>query len=258
MSWAGVPVGVGTRVMFDGEIHQITEWLPGMAGAEVVLTGSTSACRMSLVALFEGGRVKVIPDRPGPEPDDEDDPPAVALLGLSAHEIQQVRELAAHIRELLTGFRSGSSQIALPGEPRPQYDPSLSLTKKYAAKVRELGIARRTLRRHVSLYRKCGEAGLASARSHARSRVDPRWVEAAEQIMVEHTYESKPSRAAVIFQTAKRLERLFGPNAVDEPSRATAYRELQRLERQHRIFGGTTKRPFENLRFSYVGTESLV
>lgn len=198
MSWAGVPLGVGTRVMFDGEIHQITEWLPGMAGAEVVLTGSTSACRMSLVALFEGGRVKVIPDRPGPEPDDEDDPPAVALLGLSAHEIQQVRELAAHIRELLTGFRSGSSQIALPGEPRPQYDPSLSLTKKYAAKVRELGIARRTLRRHVSLYRKCGEAGLASARSHARSRVDPRWVEAAEQIMVEHTYESKPSRAAVI------------------------------------------------------------
>jgi hypothetical protein len=28
MSWAGVRVGIGTRVMYDGEIHTITEWLP--------------------------------------------------------------------------------------------------------------------------------------------------------------------------------------------------------------------------------------
>ena len=49
MSWAGARVGVGTRVMFDGEIHQITEWLPATAGVEVVLTGPTSASRMSLL-----------------------------------------------------------------------------------------------------------------------------------------------------------------------------------------------------------------
>jgi len=242
MNWAGVRVGVGTCVMFDGEIHQITEWLPATAGTEVVLTGPRSVCRMSLVALLSSDRVKLIPEVPGPEADDETDPAAVALLGLSDPEMQEVREQAAQIRELLTGFRSGSPLIALPNEPRPQYDPSLPLLKKYAAKAAELGIAKRTLRRHVRLYRECGEAGLASARSKGRSRVDPRWTEAAEQIMVEHTYESKPSQAAVIFQTMKRLERLFGSGAVEEPSRPTAYRELRRLEEKHQIFGGTTKR----------------
>jgi transposase InsO family protein len=242
MSWAGARVGVGTRVMFDGEICQITEWMSGTAGTEVVLTGSTSVCRMSLVALLRGDRAKLIPEGPGPEPDDEDDPPAVALLGLSEAEMQEVRKQAAHIREVLTGFRSGSAQIALPDEPRTQYEPSLPLLERYDAKAAELGIAKRTLRRHVRLYRESGEAGLASARSKGRSCVDPRWTEAAEQIMLEHTFESKPSRAAVIFQTAKRLERLLGPDAVDQPSRPTAYRELQRLEKQHQTFSGTTKR----------------
>ena len=71
MSWAGTRVGVGTRVMFDGEIHQITEWLTATAGTEVVLTGPTSVCRMSLVALLSGDRVTLIPEGPGPEPDDD-------------------------------------------------------------------------------------------------------------------------------------------------------------------------------------------
>jgi transposase InsO family protein len=235
-------VGIGTRVMYDGEIHEITEWLPTTTGTDVVLTGPTSACRMSLVALLSGDRVRILPDGPGPQSDDEDDPAAITLLALNAAERQQVHEQADHIRELLTGFRSGSPHLALPGEPRPEYDPALGLLKRYAGKAAELGIALRTLRRWVSLYRKCGEAGLASARSKGCSRVDVRWTEAAEQIMLEHTYESKPSEAAVIFQTAKRLERIFGSGAVKEPSRATAYRVLAKLEDRQRLFGGTTKR----------------
>ncbi len=92
MSWAGMRVGIGTRVMYDGEIHEITEWLPTTTGTDVVLTGPTSACRMSLVALLSEDRVRMIPDGPGPQPDDEDDPAAITLLGLSAAERQQVRE----------------------------------------------------------------------------------------------------------------------------------------------------------------------
>jgi transposase InsO family protein len=242
MSWAGARVGVGTRVMFDGEIHQITEWLPLAAGTEVVLTGPTSVCRMSLIALLSGDRVKLISEGQGPEPDDTDDPAAVVLLGLGADQRAQVCELAAHIREVLTGFRSGSAELALPSEPQPQYEPSLPLLTRYAAKAAELGISKRTLRRAVRAFRACGEAGLAAARSKGRSRVDPRWIEAAEQIMVEHTYESKPSQAAVIYQTAKRLELVLGKGAVQEPSRSSAYRELDRLEQQHSLFGATTKR----------------
>ena len=28
MTWAGIRIGVGTRVMYDGEVHVVTEWLP--------------------------------------------------------------------------------------------------------------------------------------------------------------------------------------------------------------------------------------
>ena len=60
--------------------------------------------------------------------------------------------------------------------------------------------------------------------------------------MREHTEESKPSEKAVIYQTSKRLEICFGHGVVPEPSQATAYRELKRLEAQHRTFKGTTAR----------------
>lgn len=44
-----------------------------------------------------------------------------------------------HLREVETGFRSGDSLAALPGEPKDQYDPdSTTLTGRRQAKVREL------------------------------------------------------------------------------------------------------------------------
>ena len=242
MSWAGTRLGIGTRVVFDGEIFEITEWLPGTTGTEVVLTGATSACRMSLVALLTGDRVKLLPDNPGPGPEDPGAAPAITLLGLSKDEMQQVRHRAEHVRELLTGYRSGSAEIALADEPRPQFNPSASLMTKYAAKAIELGVDARTVRRWARSYIECSEAGLAADWTRVPRHIDPRWSEAAEQIMFEHTEESKPSKAAVIFHTMKRLERLFGKGEVQEPSRATAYRELERLEKRHPLFGGTTKR----------------
>ncbi|MCA2275246.1 MULTISPECIES: helix-turn-helix domain-containing protein [Mycobacterium avium complex (MAC)] len=242
MSWAGTRVGIGTRVTLDGEINEIIEWLPGAKVTEVVLKNATSVCRMSLVALLSEERVQILTEDPGPEPDDAAAPAAITLLGLSAEKIKLVRDRAGHVRELLTGFRSGSTEFALPGEPRPQYDPSVPVTRRYAAKAAELGNNERTVRRWVKQYREAGEAGLVSDLRPRSSRVDQRWTETAAQIMVEYTNESKPSKAAVIFQTSKRLERYFGPGAVEEPKRTTAYRELEWLEHQHRIFGGTTKR----------------
>ena len=242
MSWAGVRLGIGSRVTFDGEICEITEWLPGTAGTEVVLTGATSACRMSLVALLTGDRVKLLADNLGPSPDDQGAAAAVTLLGFSEDEMQQLRLRAEHVRELLTGYRSGSAEMALAGEPRSQFDPSLPLMERYAAKAAELAVDVRTVRRWVRSYIECGEAGLVSDWTRVPRHVDPRWSEVAEQIMVEHTDESKPSKAAVIFHTMKRLERLFGAGAVEEPSRATAYRELERIEKRRPLFGRTTKR----------------
>ena len=242
MTWAGIRIGVGTRVMYDGEVHVVTEWLPTVQGTDVVLRGPTSVCRVSLVELVSGRRARLLTDLAGPEPDDDIDPAAVVLGSLSARGLKEVSERAAHLREVLTGYRSGSSEAAGPGEPRAQFDPSKPLLDRYAAKAAELGVAPRTIRRWAAAYRQRGEAGLASARFPHASQVDPRWSEAALAIMREHTEESKPSEKAVIYQTSKRLEICFGHGVVPEPSRATAYRELKRLEAQHRTFTGTTAR----------------
>ncbi len=242
MTRAGIRIGIGTRVMYDGEVHVVTEWLPTAQGTDVVLRGPTSVCRVSLVELVSGRRARLLTDIAGPEPDDDIDPAAVVLGCLSAQGLKEVSERAAHLREVLTGFRSGSSEAAGPGEPRPQFDPSRPLLDRYAAKAAELGVAPRTVRRWATAYRQHGEAGLASARFPHASQVDPRWCEAALAIMREHTEESKPSEKAVIYETAKRLEICFGLGVVPEPSRATAYRELKRLEAQHRTFTGTTAR----------------
>lgn len=55
--WAGVRVSVGTRVMFDGEIHEVIEWIPSTAGTEVVLKSAIGLRRMSIVALVSDPRV---------------------------------------------------------------------------------------------------------------------------------------------------------------------------------------------------------
>lgn len=137
MSSAGTRVGIGTRVVFDGETFEITEWLPGTTGTEVVLTAATSVCRISLVALLTGDRVKLLADKPGPSPDDAGAAPAITLLGLSKDEMQQVQNRADHVRELLTGYRSGSGEMALVSEPRPQFDLSAPLMAKYGEGCRD-------------------------------------------------------------------------------------------------------------------------
>jgi transposase InsO family protein len=197
---------------------------------------------MSIVEFVEGVPTQVISSEPGPSSTDDIDPAAVILDSLNAAQIRETRRRAAHIREVLTGYQSGSAEMPLPGEPRSQFDPALPLSQRYASKAIELGLSDRHLQRWVQAYREHGEAGLASARWQGCDRVDPRWLETTLQIMVEHTNESKPSKAAIILQTSKRLEVCLGRGVVPEPSRATAYRELAWLDKQHRTFGGTTKR----------------
>lgn len=242
MSGAALRVGIGTRVWFDGEVHEIIEWLPSGAGNEVVLRGSRSVCRMSVVALLSDQRVRLIPERPGPQPDDDVDTAATALLGLTAQQLAQVQERAGHVREALTGYRLGHPEAAQPGEPRSEFDPALPLSDRYEAKAAELGVDCRTIRRWVRAFREHGEAGLVPGRGAGCDRVDPVWAQTALAIMAEYTEESQPSQSAVILQTRARLAREIADGVVVEPSRASAYRKLAQLDGQHPTFHGTTKR----------------
>lgn len=63
MSRARAHLTIGTRVVIDGEIFEITQFLLRATGAEVVLTGSTSAHRMRLAAPLTSHRAELLADK---------------------------------------------------------------------------------------------------------------------------------------------------------------------------------------------------
>ena len=82
-----------------------------------------------------------------------------ALASLTDGELAAVCERAAHVREVLTGYRSGSPEDALAGEPRAGYEPGMPLMDRYRAKAAELGVGVRTLRRWARSFAAMGRRG---------------------------------------------------------------------------------------------------
>ncbi|QMU73464.1 DDE-type integrase/transposase/recombinase [Streptacidiphilus sp. P02-A3a] len=246
MSGAGVRVGVGARFRYDGETVEVVEMAATTAGNEVVLRdGRGRFLRLSLAQLLFSDRAVIIPDGDGPSTDDDVEIASVVLGHLDSTARNQVLERAEHVRELMTGYRSGSAELARSGEPRSAYAPGCPWEARYAAKADELGVSLRTVKQWVADFRRDGEAGLAP-KKHATGMPqvagDDRWIETALEVMVEHTGESKPSRTMVISRTRARVIARFGPDVVPQPSRATAFRLLSELERRHPLFRLSTKR----------------
>jgi transposase InsO family protein len=249
MTGANVRVGVGTRFLYDGGMVEVLEVRTSPKGNDVVLRTTGSHQRLlnvSLQELLAGERARVIPDLPGPSSDDALDLSSVVLAGLTEAEKEAALERASHIREVLTGYRSGSAELAGLGEPRAQFDPDLPLTSRYESKAAELGVSLRTVKQWMSDFRRNGEAALVRTRrakpKGSIGRTDERWVETALEVMVELTDQSRPSRTIVIDRTNARVVARFGLGAVRCPSRATAFRVLEELERRHPTFRLSTKR----------------
>lgn len=76
----------------------------------------------------------------------------------------------ADLNEARTGYRGGDENLALPGEPRPQYDPLVTdLTMRMNTKAAELGIALSTLYERLSKLEKSGAAAVLDGRSTRKS-----------------------------------------------------------------------------------------
>jgi transposase InsO family protein len=240
----GVRIGVGTRFSYDGEVVEIIEVLTTPAGNEVVLkvVRDLSIRRMALRELLNSRNAQVIPDGPGPGADDDVETAGVVLAQLSDVELAEIAARAEHVREVLTGYKSGHSNLPQRDEPRPEFDPHLPLEAKYTAKAAELAVTDRTIKRWVRAYRQLGLAGLANETADQPTRTDGRWIETALEVMVEHTDQSRPSQTMVIDRTNARVVARFGDGVVKCPSRATAHRILAKLEKQHPTFHLSTKR----------------
>ncbi|MEU9403194.1 transposase [Streptomyces sp. NPDC048242] len=246
MSGAGTRLGVGTRFRLDGETVEVVEFAILATGMEVILKDARDRLvRMSVRELLTSDRAEVIPEDRGPAADDEGDLVSVVLARLTKEERKDVLERADHVRETLTGYRSGSEELARPGEPRPEYAPGLSLGKRYAAKASELGVTVRSVERWARAFVESGEAGLVPKRAQAEgglSHADPRWVEVAEEVLGEYEEESRPSIKLVLERVEARLEERFGPKEVPLPKRTAGYRWMHELDRRHPTFRLSTKR----------------
>ncbi|GAA2282455.1 helix-turn-helix domain-containing protein [Kitasatospora cystarginea] len=245
MTAGTVRLGVGARLVYDGEAVEVVETVATAAGNEVVLKDRLGRMlRVAVKELLFSDRARVVPDGPGPSSADDEDLASVVVSALSLPERKRLRERTEHVREVRTGYRSGSAELARDGEPRPEYDPALPLMARYEAKAAEVGVTARTIERWVHAFQQDGEAGLAPS-VRVRSvleRCDPRWVETAVEVMVEHLDQAQPMRKAVLDRTRARVIARFGAGVVEIPGRSKGYEVLEELERQHPTFRLSTKR----------------
>lgn len=235
-SWT-VTIEVGSRLAHDGELWTVV----GMEAGCVVLSGGRGSCKRVLTAtLLADSTTRLLGVQ-------ETAPvPMGSLLDeLSEPERVQLWERLGHVREVLTGYRSGSAELAEPGEPRPGFDPSLPLAERYQAKATELGVTARTVERWVAAVRSSGPLGLADRRWLSRSGplagVDERWLSMVRVVLDEHSDASRPTKQLLLERVAARLDAEYGPGQVPWPGEKKARAVLDELARGTNAFVGATK-----------------
>jgi transposase InsO family protein len=235
LSGQTLTLATGVRLVYDGELWEVVE----LDGARVVLRSD----RTTQVRAVQIGRL-VAGARPADDPPAVDEQsPTLVLSGLTDAQRAVVSGRAGHVREVLTGYRSGHLDGAAAGEPRAEYAAGVPLKARYSAKARELDVGVRTVERWVTAYRESGEAGLVDTRTlrGRGSTVDPRWDEALRMVLAELVGDSTKTRSAVLSRVAARLEQQHGAGAVPLPSTATAYRRLAELSKGTNAVSGSAK-----------------
>jgi transposase InsO family protein len=152
----------------------------------------------------------------------------------------------AHVREACTGYRRGSPDLALPGEPRPEYAPGAGRLQRYQAKAAEMQVGVRTVERWAARLERDGPAGLVDER-HLRRRApqggaDARWLEMARTVLAEHADASTPTQDLILARTAARLDAEHGAGTVPLPGRTRTRALLREITRGTSAFGGAKAR----------------
>lgn len=232
----------GADLIYDGEACTVTEIADG---AIIVRDREGRHRRLRMIDVLrpahEGGVARI----PGRTSHEIGTPITVLWSDATDSARAASLERADHVREVLTGYKSGTAAIPREGEPRLQFHPQLPLQQRQGAKAAELGVSIRTIERWVARYRDTGEAGLIDTRQAqpgtALKNFDPRWIEAAQMILDEQASESKVQKRIILSRIQARVERLHGPDVVALPSTSSGYRALSELDRGRGTFYGPTK-----------------
>ena len=227
---------IGSRVIYDGEVCTVI----AIAGDWVTVQQQVSGRALSVrIASLLAAPNSTLLDATVAVPVGAVGP---ALASLSDGEMTAVCERAAHLREMLTGYRSGSVR-ALPGEPRAAYAPGVSLMERYRAKAAELGVGVTSLRRWTSAFEAEGEAGLIDARHHRASDplrgIDPRWLDVLRAVLDEHVGASRPTQELLLDRVNARAVQQHGTGVI--PKRWKAKQAIRELTRGTNALKGSTK-----------------
>jgi hypothetical protein len=240
-------LSVGSRLLFDGEPMQVAELLD----RDMLLRGANGVRRVPLVTILDGRPDGVRLLDVTEEDEGLTDPAAEVLGQLSEEQLQLVRDRAGHVREVLTGFRSGTAELACEGEPRDGYDPETPLNTRYALKAAELGVSEISVRRWVRAFRTHGEAGLMDGRGKTTAgplgNADPRWLEACRTVLAEQVESSTKTKSLILRTVTARLEQQFGPGVVPIPGKTRAYEVLGELSKGRSMWSNSkTRRSIAN------------
>jgi transposase InsO family protein len=206
-----IVLSIGTRV-----IHGHEEWtVCAIMGTEVCLErrGAPGLVRVRTVSLLDPTSPFSISDsavfkdtkEKAPVPSD------IALHLIPEDQLEKVLDRAAHVREILFGYKSGTKYAALPGEPQEEYRPKKSLMSKYQAKAAELHVSVPAVRGWVHRYQEDGVLGLVDRRS--QKPVDPfqgcsgEWVEVARTVVKERTTKSNITKGNLLLIIEERVRR---------------------------------------------------
>ena len=189
-----------------------------------------------------------------------DEPGAAGLLLdlLTPAELRDITEYAQHLQEVLTGYRHGSQAVALPDEPRPDYDGT-SRRHRLIAKAAELCSSEATVRRDVNEFGRHGAAGLVRAgllhQSAPLVTCDVNFLKAVLRELDEHVNAPTVGQQVLYARALLRVKREHGEEAVKKcPKKTQGYAVLNTLGKPRGFFGGVSAKTRRSIANSPVGT----
>ena len=232
-------VRVGSTVSFDGFLCTVIE----IAGDAVVLVdGTKKTRRLRLVELLRDA--SNVSGAPSAEPALA--PLALAWADATDEQRDEARRKAGHVRELRTGFVSGMPKLALPHEPRAEYDAQLAdIHERRRSKAAELGITVKTLKRWEERFDEGEDLALLDFRktawTPALSGLDPRWVDMCRRVVEENVRGAKRTVTATLAIVLARLKRDYPGDDVRIPSDSAARAAVAELTRGKGTFGASMR-----------------